>query len=240
MITKDINKNIKVHTITNESLRLGILLALVGGFLESYTFITRDGVFANAQTGNIVLVGVGLSMKNWNYAILHLLPVIAFVLGVLTVEIIKSHDGIAKSKYTERIIILVEIIILFVIGFIPLDFDDTVVTVTISYVASLQIASFRKLVNSPYSTAMCTGNLRTATQTLYLAIKNKDTKGKTKALRYFTIVFSFILGGCIGGITTNYLGVKSIWCCEVFLILAFILFIMDEYRLKNGTMVLRM
>ncbi|WP_289197192.1 DUF1275 family protein [uncultured Dubosiella sp.] len=29
-------------------------LSLVGGFLETYTYRTRSGVFANAQTGNVL------------------------------------------------------------------------------------------------------------------------------------------------------------------------------------------
>ena len=36
-----------------------MLLAGVGGFLDAYTFVGYHGVFANAQTGNIVLLGVG-------------------------------------------------------------------------------------------------------------------------------------------------------------------------------------
>ncbi len=43
---------------TANSVILGILLAIVGGFLDAYTYISRNGVFANAQSGNIVLLGV--------------------------------------------------------------------------------------------------------------------------------------------------------------------------------------
>ncbi|MEE0612388.1 MAG: YoaK family protein, partial [Collinsella stercoris] len=45
----------------SESIELGIILALVGGFMDVYSYVGRDGVFANAQTGNILLVGVHLS-----------------------------------------------------------------------------------------------------------------------------------------------------------------------------------
>ena len=40
----------------SETFRLGILLAIVGGFLDAYTYISRGEVFANAQTGNICLL----------------------------------------------------------------------------------------------------------------------------------------------------------------------------------------
>jgi hypothetical protein len=41
-----------------DTLPTGLLLACAGGFLDAYTFVGRGGVFANAQTGNIVLLGV--------------------------------------------------------------------------------------------------------------------------------------------------------------------------------------
>ena len=44
-----------------DSLRMGGLLAAIGGFLDSYTYIARGGVFANAQTGNLVLLGLRLA-----------------------------------------------------------------------------------------------------------------------------------------------------------------------------------
>ena len=36
---------------TSESIELGIVLALAGGFMDAYSYVARDGVFANAQTG---------------------------------------------------------------------------------------------------------------------------------------------------------------------------------------------
>ena len=48
----------------SESVRLGILLALSGGLMDAYSYIVSDQVFANAQTGNILLFGVNLSEGN--------------------------------------------------------------------------------------------------------------------------------------------------------------------------------
>ncbi|MBC8862671.1 DUF1275 domain-containing protein, partial [Escherichia coli] len=41
----------------SESIGLGLLLALAGGFMDAYSYIERGQVFANAQTGNILLFG---------------------------------------------------------------------------------------------------------------------------------------------------------------------------------------
>lgn len=53
----------------SESIRLGMLLAISGGFMDAYSYIERGHVFANAQTGNILLFGVNLSEGNFKMAI---------------------------------------------------------------------------------------------------------------------------------------------------------------------------
>ena len=81
MITKDMNiindnkRKMQVHAKTSESVRLGVLLAIVGGFLDAYTFICRGGVFANAQTGNIVLIGVEATKGNLEQAFMAFFPI---------------------------------------------------------------------------------------------------------------------------------------------------------------------
>ena len=50
----------KIRGQMSESLVLGLLLAVSGGFFDAYTYLCRGGVFANAQTGNIVLFGARL------------------------------------------------------------------------------------------------------------------------------------------------------------------------------------
>ena len=44
----ELNEKIREKQMS-ENFILGIMLALTGGFLDAYTYITRGGVFANAQ-----------------------------------------------------------------------------------------------------------------------------------------------------------------------------------------------
>lgn len=240
LITKDMDINvtneIKIleNTVTAESVQLGILLAIVGGFLDAYTFICRGGVFANAQTGNIVLVGVEFAKGNLGQAIVALLPILAFIVGVVVAERIREIPIPSSSVqvHGECAILIIEIIVIFIIGFIPSTVPDIFVTTTISFVSSVQISSFRKLVDSPYSTTMCTGNLRSACQAAYTAFKNNDIKAKIKAMRYIIIISSFIIGACFGGLLTLKIGAKSIWFSAFVLICAVVLFTIDEHRAK--------
>ena len=49
----------------SESIELAVLLALAGGLMDCYSYLVRDHVFANAQTGNMLLFGVNLASGDW-------------------------------------------------------------------------------------------------------------------------------------------------------------------------------
>jgi hypothetical protein len=59
-----------------EPLRVAIILSVVGGYLDAFTWIAHDGVIANAQTANVVLLGVNVAMGEWAQA-LRFVPSIA-------------------------------------------------------------------------------------------------------------------------------------------------------------------
>ena len=58
-------------------------LALSGGFQDAYTYNTRNEVFSNAQTGNVVLMSQNLMTGNWLKGLSYLVPLLAFPGGVL-------------------------------------------------------------------------------------------------------------------------------------------------------------
>lgn len=227
-----INQEIYMHKTTSESVRLGVILAMIGGFLDAYTFIEYDGVFANAQTGNIVLVGVGIAERNINSTINALLPILACMAGVFACLIVK-HKVTNNFKWEKKVIIL-EALTLLLVYFLHGYFPPRVTTIIISFVSSVQIASFRKLIDSPYCTTMCTGNLRQACERIYSSIVNKDKEDKKRAIRLCTIILFFVLGAFLGGVFCMLLGKKALIIEVIFLILAYMIFVFDEIRFEKG------
>ncbi|WP_160675345.1 YoaK family protein [Clostridium sp. C8-1-8] len=208
----------------HETVSFGILLAIVGGFLDSYTFIARGGVFSNAQTGNIVLLGIYGAQGQWMHALEHLPPIIAFILGVIVTEIVKGNSPKMFIQEWGKAILILEIVVLFIAGLITKNNSDILVNTIISFVSSLQIASFRKLGDCPYSTTMTTGNLRTACEAAYAAVTKKDKKASERAKKLFTIIICFILGAFLGAILTILFGVKAIWLAALILCINVALF----------------
>ena len=72
----------RAHGQMSESLLLGAMLAMAGGFFDAYTYLCRGKVFANAQTGNIVLFGANIAEGNWLRAAEYFLPILAFALAL--------------------------------------------------------------------------------------------------------------------------------------------------------------
>lgn len=66
----------------SESYWVAALLSITGGFLDAYTFVSRDGVFANAQTGNFARLAICLASGNWDLVLRYFIPIFFFVIGV--------------------------------------------------------------------------------------------------------------------------------------------------------------
>ena len=215
----------------SESFRLGALLAIVGGFLDAYTYICRGEVFSNSQTGNTVLVGLSLAQSDFKGALYHFVPVIAFIAGIILTEMIKSR---VKPKPTfihwRQIIIGAEIVILFIISFVPTGVYDVVVNVSISFICAMQVEAFRKVNGTNLSTTMCTGNLRTATEQIYISVVEKDKVKMKKSTQAYGIVCFFIIGASIGGILTNMYLEKSILVASGILCIVFLFMFKNSER----------
>lgn len=223
------------HLNTYESLRLGIILASVGGFLDAYSYIGRGGVFANAETGNVVFFAIGLAEKNYKMSLLAIIQITSFVLGAFLTEKImhkQMEKGIGPEHY-GKLILIIEAVVLLIIGFIPKSAPNRVVTAIIAFVSAMQISAFKTLVDSPYSTTICTGNLRNVSGAFYKAINSKDNKSRARAIRYFLVILFFVLGAALGAILTADFGVKSIFVAVVLLIVAYSMFHYDNYKFKN-------
>ena len=103
----------------SESIELGIVLALAGGFMDAYSYMCRDEVFANAQTGNMLLLGINLSEGNWGMALRYLFPVLAFAVGIALADVVRVHAKDKSLFHWRQLSVLCEALVLFVVCFFP-------------------------------------------------------------------------------------------------------------------------
>lgn len=210
------------------SVRLAALLALVGGGLDSYTFISRGGVFANAQSGNVVLLGIAAAERHWWQALERLPPILAFVAGVLVAETLQRPRVAAVLRQPAWAAMMLELVVLAAVGLIPAGAPDTLVTVLIAFMAAVQMTTFRTLVDAVYNSTMTTGNLRSAMQNAYAAVVDGDMDARRRARQFAGVVLAFLAGAFGGGWLTLAWGVRAVWAACVLLAVGLAIFVHDE------------
>lgn len=206
-------------------------LALSGGFQDAYTYNTRNEVFSNAQTGNVVLMSQHFMTGDWKAGVRYLLPLIAFVLGVFVADQIQMRYKYARRLHWRQGILLAEIVILFVVGFIPHSLNMTA-TIFVSFACAMQVQTFRKMGGYSYASTMCIGNLRSGTAALSVWCREKKPEQLEQALYYFGIIFFFAIGAGIGGILSIRFGLHIIWVSCVFLLISFSLMFVETLKKK--------
>lgn len=212
----------------SESIRLGTILAITGGFMDAYSYIVRGGVFANAVTGNIVLTGLHLADGNFAKSLHSFIPVLSFAVGVFVAECIREKLGTSGKIHWKEGILWAELLVVFLAGFLPQEFNS-IVNFSIAFVCAMQVEAFRKIRGKAFATTMCTGNLRSGTELLSVGIFTKNAAKKKEALHYYWIDFIFCVGAIIGYFVCHMFAEHAIWFCMITLLLA-VLFIGKEKK----------
>jgi uncharacterized membrane protein YoaK (UPF0700 family) len=213
----------------SESIELGIVLALAGGFMDAYSYLCRDHVFANAQTGNLLLLGVNLAEKNWDIALRYASPVVAFVIGIAIADIIRLRFKQLSLFHWRQIIVLCEAIVLAVVSQIPFT-QNLLANSLLSFACGMQVETFRKIRGNGIATTMCIGNLRSATQYMCEYVMRHKKQDLEKGFLYYGIIVFFVLGAIIGNMFIKYLGRYAIAVNAALLLITFIMMFVDKEK----------
>lgn len=204
-----------MSTIQNKKassgLEIAIILTIAGGALDAYTFACRGGVFANAQTGNIIRLGIFLANRKYQECLLFIISIVAFGLGTLSALIIQNNFHKIRKKSARRVVLLIEMLIVLIVSVIPQgEIQNTVANALISFIAAMQMEAFKVFSGQVMTTTVSTGNYRKFIEYLYQGIKEHDHQTHLIAYQYAMIVIFFILGGWIGMKLAIFIGIKSI------------------------------
>ncbi len=186
-----------------ETLRVAMLLSGVGGFLDAFTWVGHGGVFAGAQTGNIVLLGVNAATGHWAQALRHVSPIGAFVVGVLAAHLLHVHDIGRGTRRAPNFSLMLELSLLLLVAFLPPSFPDRPIVLGIAFVAAVQISSFSRVQGEPYSSVFATNNLRRTAEALFAGVSTlRDPKIWRRAGVFLSVIVSFGLGAAGGAMAT--------------------------------------
>ena len=195
-------------------------LSLSGGLQDAYTYMDRGGVFANAQTGNIVLLSVNLLEGNWGKVLHYLIPLLFFALGVAAAVWIRSRFRHAGRIHWRQLVVAAEILLLFLVGLLP-DSAALWANALVSFSCAMQVQSFRKVDGFAFASTMCIGDLRSGMEALCTLGATHDRAYRRKAVRYFSVILLFALGAGAGGLGVALLGHRTVWLSCGLLVVCF-------------------
>lgn len=225
-------------TQMSDSIRLGMVLAMAGGFMDAYSYMCRGKVFANAQTGNMLLLGINLAEGNAKTALRYLFPVVAFAIGIMLSSLIRIWLREEGVFHWRQIAVLIEAVILAGVAFIPQEMNLLANSLT-SLACGIQVESFRKIHGNGIATTMCIGNLRSAMENLSEYFHTGKRIYERKGLLYMGINLCFVVGAVVGNRFVKMSGEKAIMLCAALLVTAFLMMFIDiekkkEKELENG------
>ena len=223
-----INKNLPVH----EQLAFCLLLTVIGGFFDSYTYVNCGGIFANAQTGNLIFVGVDIIEGKLSDVIHYLVPIISFVLGVLVSKIIENkYKQLSIFKHIYMLLVTQSLALLFIFLKHSI-FGIDIRPIVISFICAIQYDGFRKVNNLVFASVFCTGNLRSMTEHLYKYVFLKKKESKDPLFIYLIVILVFLFGVILGAASSKYYSHKAI-LVPIFIII-FNLFFVRGIKNKFG------
>lgn len=211
----------KSHEQMSASLPLYLILSLSGGCMDAYSYLCRDRVFANAQTGNMLLFGVNLAEGNYPDALKYLWPILAFSVGIVLSDVIRSRMQRSRLHW-RQLSLLAEVVILFLASLLPQS-RNAAANAMISLACGLQVESFRAVLGNSIATTMCIGNLRSGLNHLTAFFQTRQRERLKKALIYFGIILSFILGAVIESALIRRFAERALYLSVGTLIAAFLL-----------------
>lgn len=217
-----------LHTQMSESFLIAAFLSFSGGLQDVYTYIARGNVFANAQTGNIVLLSQNIFSGNWHSVIHYFVPVLFFSLGIAASEAIRRFLQNSHHIHWRQIVLVTEILLLSAVGFIP-DTWNMIANALVSFSCAMQVQTFRKVNSYAFSSTMCIGNIRSGMEALcsYYADHNKQTL--FKSFHYFGVIILFALGAGIGSCLIPLCGLHTIWLSCLLLFIGFSLMFIKKH-----------
>ena len=218
----------KHHGQMSDSMLTAFFIILSGGLQDAYTYCCRGKVFANAQTGNIVLMAVHAFAGEWGRVLHYLVPLCFFALGVFAAELMHQKLQNLQRLHWRQLVVLGEVLLLFLVGFLPQE-QNLLANAIVSFSCAMQVQAFRKVNGYAFASTMCIGDLRSGGEALCVWHRTRDPKAKDRMLRYFGIILLFALGSGLGSKSCVWLGGRTIWIsCGLLLVSFALMFIRED------------
>ena len=133
--------------------------------MDAWVYLDHGHVFANAQTGNVVLMAIELAAGHLDRAWRHVPSLAAFIAGLLLSRLLGA--ALKRHGVNSRTVRLAgECVLLVALAATAGRLADDAVTAWVGFIAAVQITSLSHIGKWSFNTGMTTGNLRGAVSAL--------------------------------------------------------------------------
>ena len=217
-----------------ESSRVFSLLMLAGGVLGAFTYMARGNVFCNAQTGNILLLGLALGDGEWRRAAYLLIPITAYGLGAAVSEFLPVPVKKAGKLRWDTLLIGFELLVTVLLGFVPEEAPYQISQVAVNFICSMQYNTFRQAEGIPMATTFCTNHLRQAGVWRVKGIRKKDRTYLKRVLQHGRMIVLFVAGAAAGAVLCRYVWGKAVWGASVVYLIVFLDLLYADLKKEKG------
>ena len=176
-------------------------LTFVAGFWGAFTYLLRGSVFCNAQTGNVVLMGMALGAGQWLHALYYLIPIFAYIAGAFFSELLPNPVKHHLPIRWETLLVGVEIAAVLFLGLLPESAPVQISQVAINFIASMQYNTFRQSDGVAFATTFATNYIRQIGVGLANEVRHRHRadKGHRKKLVAYSQMLLCFFGGTVAG-----------------------------------------
>ncbi len=194
-----------------------------GGYLDAFCYVLHGHVFANAQTGNIVLLGLDLAGGDLRAALSHLPPLLTFTAGVLGTLWLHERRSLQAAQL-RTVGACIEITVLTALLLLGARVPNSLVVPSIALVAAVQITSFQAVSTWKFNSAVTTGNIRATLKAFVLWRAGKDPEqNRSNFLATGAICLFFASGALFGGVCSRFFPRQALLPCILAITVAAIL-----------------
>ncbi len=213
----------------SQSFPMLVLIILSGGLQDAYSYFCRDGVFANAQTGNIVFLSVNLAEGNMQGVLKYLIPVFSFALGVILAKVLFFVSEKGKFLFWKQTVLFAETAVLFAVGFMPQS-ANVYANALVSFSCAMQVLTFNQIYGNDFASTMCIGNIVKMSGAFVTSIAKKDKAELKRSGLYLAVVLFFAIGAGAGYLLQKFFGDRTILFSAALTFTASLAFIGEEKK----------
>jgi uncharacterized membrane protein YoaK (UPF0700 family) len=191
MVTSDVHGDQRLSVLAASA-----LATAAGGAMDAWVYLAHGHVFANAQSGNIVLMGIALAGGDVARAAAHVPSLLAFIAGLLASRL--SGLLLKRNRLNSRNVRLgLECVMLVALGLLAHRMPDQAVAACVGFIAGVQITSLSHIGSWSLNTGMTTGNLHAGVSALANALTGSAEEW-SHAGAMFALCFAFAAGAAGG------------------------------------------